>query len=122
MMNVTLVGRVGNDPEIKHFDSGTVKAQISLAVNRRRKDDQPDWFTCEAWGKTAEVIANYVRKGKQIAVRGSLKFDRWNDKTTGAPCERAIISIDEIELLGSKSEVNDSSDTEIALSEADVPY
>jgi single-strand DNA-binding protein len=104
--SVTLVGRVGSDPDIKYFESGTVKARLTLAVNRRKKDDAPDWFDLEIWGKTAEVAANYVRKGKQIAVRGSLKFDRWNDKQTGQERSRFVVRVDDLELLGSKSDTN----------------
>jgi single-strand DNA-binding protein len=77
---VTLVGRVGGDPDVKYFESGTVKCSLTLAVNRRTKNsDQPDWFNLEIWGKTAQIAADYVRKGSLIGVTGSLKFDRWQD-------------------------------------------
>jgi len=112
MNSVTLVGRVGGDPDVKYFESGTVKSQFTLAVNRRKKDDAPDWFNCEAWGKTAEVIANYVTKGKQVAIKGHLKFDRWNDRHTGQERSRAVVHVDEIELLGSRSDTNAASETE----------
>ena len=104
MNNITLIGRVGADPDVKHFESGTVKARFTLAVKRRKKDDQPDWFDVEAWGKTAEVIANYVRKGKQVGVQGSLKFDRWTDKQTGEERSRLVVNVNQLELLGSKSD------------------
>jgi single-strand DNA-binding protein len=112
MNSVTLVGRVGGYPDVKYFESGTVKSQFTLAVNRRKKDDAPDWFNCEAWGKTAEVIASYVTKGKQVAIKGHLKFDRWNDKQTGQERSRAVIHVDEIELLGSRSDTNAAPDDE----------
>ena len=82
---VTLVGRVGGDPDVKYFESGTVKCSLTLAVNRRTKNsDQPDWFNLEMWGKTAQIAADYVRKGALIGVTGSLKFERWQDRNTGA--------------------------------------
>ncbi len=82
---VTLVGRVGGDPDVKYFESGTVKCSLTLAVNRRTKNsDQPDWFNLEIWGKTAQIAADYVRKGSLIGVTGSLKFERWQDRNTGA--------------------------------------
>jgi single-strand DNA-binding protein len=100
---VTLIGRVGGDPEIKYFESGSVKCTLTLAVNRRsRNNDEPDWFSLELWGKTAEVAGQYVQKGKQIAVKGSLKFESWTDKQTGASRSRPIILVDQLELLGSK--------------------
>jgi single-strand DNA-binding protein len=103
----TLIGRVGGEPEVKHFESGTVVAKFTLAVNRRsKKDDQPDWFNCEAWGKTAEVIEKYVSKGKQLAIRGSLKIETWQDKKTGETQSKPVVRVDEVELLGSKNDTN----------------
>ncbi|MFM2064766.1 MAG: hypothetical protein RLZZ507_4437 [Cyanobacteriota bacterium] len=100
---VTLVGRVGGDPDIKYFESGTVKCQLTLAVNRRtRNNDQPDWFNLELWGKTAEVAGNYVRKGSLIGVKGYLKFDTWSDRQTGANRTKPVIHVEQLELLGSK--------------------
>lgn len=99
---VNLVGRVGTEPEIKYFDSGNIKCKLVLAVDRRKKDSGPDWFNLEIWGRTAEVAHNYARKGKQIAVRGSLKLETWNDSTTGVPRSRPVINVDDLQLLGSK--------------------
>jgi len=97
-----LVGRAGRDPEVKYFESGRVKCSLTLAVDRNRKAGETDWFELEMWDKTAEVATNYIKKGKQIAVIGSLKFDRWNDKTTGEGREKPLILVDRLELLGSK--------------------
>ncbi|MBU7583691.1 MAG: single-stranded DNA-binding protein [Nostoc sp. TH1S01] len=106
---VHLIGRVGGDPEIRYFDSGKVKCRLTLAVNRRtRNSDEPDWFELEIWGKTAEVAGNYVRKGKQIAVKGSLKFDTWNDRQTGVSRSKPVILVDQLDLLGSKNDGDSS--------------
>ena len=100
---VTLVGRVGGDPDMKYFESGTVKCRLTLAVNRRsRNNDKPDWFNLELWGKTAEVAGNYVRKGSLIGVKGSLKFDSWSDRQTGVTRSSPVINVEQLELLGSK--------------------
>ncbi|HEY9699732.1 MAG TPA: single-stranded DNA-binding protein [Trichocoleus sp.] len=100
---VTLVGRVGRDPEVKYFESGSVVCKLTLAVDRRRKNnDEPDWFNLEMWGRTAEVAANYVRKGSQIGVSGSLKFDRWQDRGSGAERTSPVIRVERLELLGSR--------------------
>ncbi len=111
---VHLIGRVGNDPDMKYFESGSVKCKLTLAVNRRSKEgEQTDWFNLELWGKTAEVAGNYVRKGKQIAIKGSLKFDSWNDRATGVNRSSPVIQVDQLDLLGSKrdadSDMGDSS-------------
>ncbi len=100
---VTLVGRVGGDPDPKYFESGSVKCKLTLAVNRvGRNSDQPDWFNLELWGKQAEVAANYVRKGSLIGVKGSLKFDTWTDRNTGTARSSPIILVEQLRLLGSK--------------------
>lgn len=100
---VHLVGRVGIDPDVKYFESGAVKCRLTLAVRRlSRKTDQPDWFSLELWDKTAEIAANYVRKGAQIGVIGYLKFDHWLDRNTQVERSSPIIKVDRLDLLGSK--------------------
>jgi single-strand DNA-binding protein len=99
---VSLVGRVGQDPELRYFDSGKIVAKMSLAVNRLRRageDTPPDWFDLEIWGKTAEIAGEYVRKGSMIGVTGQLSFSRWNDKETGEPRIRTVIRVDNLDLL-----------------------
>lgn len=100
---VMLVGRVGIDPDVKYFESGSVVCNLRLAVNRpTSKTDKPDWFDLELWDKRAEVAANYVRKGSLIGVKGSLKFDRWQDRNTGVDRSKPVIRVDRLDLLGSK--------------------
>ena len=77
---IHLIGRVGRDPEVKYFESGKVKCTLTIAVNRIKKDEPPDWFDLELWDKTAEIAANYVKKGSQIGIKGSLKIETWNDR------------------------------------------
>ncbi len=106
----SLVGRAGRDPEVKYFDSGKVKCSFAIAVNRRsrNRDEPPDWFELELWGKTAETAANYVKKGGLVGITGSLRFDRWQDKATGEERQKPIILVDQLDLLGSKRD-NESS-------------
>ena len=99
---VHLVGRAGRDPEVKYFDSGSVKCTLTLAVNRIKRDDPPDWFELEIWGKTAEIAANYVKKGGLIGIQGSMKIETWSDRTSGANRSKPVIRVDKLDLLGSK--------------------
>jgi single-strand DNA-binding protein len=101
---VNLIGRAGRDPEIKYFESGKVLCTLTLAVNRRSKDDEPDWFNLKFWDKTAEIVKNYVRKGSQIGITGSLNIESWSDKTTGSKRFSPVINVDRLELLGSKKD------------------
>ena len=99
---VALVGRAGKDPEVRYFESGSMVANLTLAVNRRSRDDEPDWFPLEIWGKQAQVAADYVRKGSLLGITGSFKLDRWIDKSTGEERTKPVITVDRLELLGSK--------------------
>lgn len=97
---VTLVGRVGGEPDIRHFESGSVKCRLTLAVNRTK--DVTDWFNLEIWGKTAQIAEQYVNKGSLIGVKGSLKFDTWVDRNTGANRMSPVVVVDRLNLLGSR--------------------
>ena len=99
---VALVGRAGRDPEVRYFESGSMVANLTLAVNRRSRDDEPDWFSLEIWGKQAQVATDYVRKGSLLGINGSFKLDRWTDRTSGKERSKPVITVDRLELLGSK--------------------
>ncbi len=106
--SVTLVGRAGRDPEVRYFESGTVVANLTMAVNRRNRDDEPDWFNLEIWGKQAQVAADYVKKGSLIGITGSFKLDTWKDRNTGEDRNKPVVRVDRLELLGSKRDSENS--------------
>ena len=102
MNQITLVGRAGRDPEVRYFDNGDVVANISLAVNRRNREDKPDWFKLEIWGKQAQVAADYVRKGSLLGIIGSFKkVEKWTGKVNAEEHLNVVIRVDRLELLGS---------------------
>ena len=102
--SVTLVGRAGRDPEVRYFESGSVVANLTIAVNRRSRNEEPDWFNLEIWGKQAQVAADYVKKGALLGISGSYKVDTWTDRNTGEGRSKPVIRVDRLELLGSKRE------------------
>lgn len=83
-MNViTLSGNVGKDPEMKYFDSGSVVAHFPFAVsiyNREKKEKDSVWFKCSVWGKKAEFVGEYIKKGSKVIVSGSISFEKFTDK------------------------------------------
>jgi single-strand DNA-binding protein len=99
---VALTGRAGRDPEVRYFESGGMIANFTLAVNRRSREDEPDWFNLEIWGNQAQVAADYVRKGSLLGIIGSFKLDRWTDRSSGEERTKPVINVDRLELLGSK--------------------
>ncbi|MGD1852570.1 MAG: single-stranded DNA-binding protein [Cyanophyceae cyanobacterium] len=106
---VNLVGRVGGDPDMRYFESGTVLCRLTLAVNRPTKnDDQPDWFSLEIWGKAAETAGNYVRKGSLLGIQGRLSIDTWTDRNTNAQRSAPKIRVEQFRFLGSRRD-NDPS-------------
>ena len=81
-----IMGNLTRDPELRYTPSNMAVAQIGVAVNRRWKNPQGEqqeettFVDCEAWGRTAEVITQYLKKGRPIYVEGRLKLDQWQDK------------------------------------------
>lgn len=102
---INIVGRTGQNTDIKYFESGSNKATNSLAVRRMK---ETDWFSLEAWGKTAEVMANYVRKGGLIGVSGQIKIEEWKDRNSGDLRSKLIVDVKELQLLDSKSQEQDT--------------
>jgi single-strand DNA-binding protein len=93
---VSLSGRVGQDPEMLCFESGSVVSHLSLAV--RRSKQQTDWFNLEGWGKTAELLGDYVHKGDPLGIEGYFKIDTWQQN--GIQRSKPVIGIQSLQLLG----------------------
>jgi single-strand DNA-binding protein len=103
MNSINLVGRAGRDPEVKFFESGNTIAELSLAV-RGQKKDETDWFNLKIWGKTAQIAADYVRKGSLIGISGRLTIEKWTDRTSGEERSKPVVVVDRLELLGSRGD------------------
>ena len=96
---VILTGRLTKDPELKHGSSGTAYCKFTLAVNRMKKDDPADFIFCSAFGKTAELIAEYVKKGNNLGVQGRLQQDTY--EKDGEKISNTGVTVDKIEFLES---------------------
>ena len=105
--HVIIIGRLTRDAEIKYTLAGFAISNISMAVNRRRKNgeqwvEETSFFEVNLYGKTAERLKPYLLKGKQIAVEGELRQDRWEQD--GQPRSKVVISADNVQLLGGGKE------------------
>jgi single-strand DNA-binding protein len=109
--HVILEGRLTRDlgadeRSFGYVQSGMARANISIAVNRSKKDangqyvDEVSYFDVVIWGKTAENLKPYLTKGKQILVDGALKQERWQDRQTGENRSRVVINTSTVQLLG----------------------
>lgn len=107
---VDLVGRVGQTPEIRYFESGAMKTSLTLAVKPPYRSETPLWFDLELWGNIAQVAADWVQKGSTIGITGEIVFDRWTDKNTNEPRQKPIIRVNNLELISS-AQRKDSNET-----------
>lgn len=108
MNSVLAVGRAGKDAEIKYFESGKVRANFSIAVNRwdsKTKSEVTDWFNIDVWDKLAEFAGEYIKKGIQVVVDGRIAQNKWTDKVTGNERESFLVVANNIRLLGSKRDM-----------------
>lgn len=103
---ITLVGRAGRDPELRFFESGTSVANLTMAVDKAssNREEEPDWFSLEIWGKQAQVAADYVRKGSLIGVVGRMTSEQWTDRNTGEKRSKPVVKVERLALLGSKAD------------------
>ena len=105
---VMLMGNLTRDPEIKYTPKGTAIANFGIAINRvftpegGEKREEVTFIDLEAWGRTAEVIGEYFKKGRPIFIEGRLKLDQWDDKTTGKKMSKLRVVVDSFEFLGSR--------------------
>ncbi|MGN1153804.1 MAG: single-stranded DNA-binding protein [Candidatus Gastranaerophilaceae bacterium] len=104
MNSTVVVGRAGQDAEIKYFESGKIRTTFSLAVNRwdsKTKSEVTDWFNIDVWDKQAEFAGEYIKKGRLVAVDGRIQTNKWKD-ASGEDRERYLIVANNVRLLGSK--------------------
>ncbi len=113
---VIVVGNCVADPEMKYAGNGTAVAKFRVATNESytdksgTKQDKSEFHSCTAWAKTAEIIGQYLKKGRQVYVEGSLSTSSWDDKTTGEKKYRTEIVVKDFLLLGKHSEASSESE------------
>ena len=106
---VVLVGNLTRDPELRHTPSGTPVCSLRLAVNTRRKDetgqwtDKPNYFDITVWGNQGESCAQYLSKGRPVAVDGRLDWREW-DAQDGSKRQAVEIIADTVQFLGSRGD------------------
>lgn len=109
---VILIGNLGQDPdEPRKTSNGTSVVDISIATVRRNKngENSTDWHTVTCWGRTAEIVHQYLKKGRQVYIEGRLQYDSWEDKDTGKMRKKAKVVADSVQFLGNKNDADNSS-------------
>jgi single-strand DNA-binding protein len=105
---VFLIGNLTRDPELRVTPKGTAICQFGIAVNRQFKDesgatrDETTFVDIEAWGKQGELVSKYLTKGSPAMVEGRLKFDQWEDKTSGQKRSKLKVVLDNVQFLSTR--------------------
>jgi len=113
---VIFVGRLTRDPECRTFTNGGKVAKFGFAVTNRRKnsqtgqwEDEPMFIDCEAFnrgefGKLADTVEQYLKKGSQVYLEGRLHLDQWDDKTTGQKRSKHKLVVENMQMLETRAD------------------
>jgi single-strand DNA-binding protein len=105
---VILAGNLTRDPELRYTPKGTAVARLTLAINRNyttetgEKKEEVSFVDVDAWARQAEIIAQYMKKGRPLLVEGRLKQDTWEDKTTHQKQSKLKVVLEQFSFLDSR--------------------
>lgn len=131
---VTLIGRLGIDPEVKHLEEGKAVANFSLATSESYKDkntgeriETTDWHNIVLWNKRAEIAEKFLKKGSQVYIEGSLKTRKWkdrdgNDRWTTEVLGKQIIMLGRVDINNQENKTNNSVSVNKNESDDDLPF
>lgn len=134
MNRIDLIGRLTRDPELRKTETGHVRADFTIAVNRigaKEEQQQADFIPCRVWGSQAENLTHFMGKGNQIAIEGSLRIDSYTDKDGNTKYTTYVLA-NRIEYLSSKKgEIKEESQEiegnsikmdELEILDSDLPF
>jgi single-strand DNA-binding protein len=107
---VLLMGNLTRDIELRHTSNNQAVARIGIAVNRRWKTpegenrEETTFVDCEAWGRTAEVMSQYLTKGRPVFLEGRLKLDQWEDKETKEKRSKIVVVVENFQFVDSRGD------------------
>ena len=123
MNKISLIGRLGRDPEVKQTANGKSVATFTLAVDRRFKNasgqKEADWVNIVAWDKSAELISQYVKKGDQIGIVGRLQIQNY-DGTDGQKKYVTQVICEEFDFISSKGARQENFSPKVKIEEVDL--
>jgi single-strand DNA-binding protein len=112
---VILAGNLTRDPELRYTPKGTAVARLTLAVNRTytsgeggEKKEEVSFVDVDAWGRQAEVISQYMKKGRPLLVEGRLKQDTWEDKNTKQKQSKLKVVLESFSFIDSGNRAGDA--------------
>lgn len=114
---VILAGNLTRDVELRTVGNQNNLATFGLAVTRKFRNrngeltEETTFVDCEAWGRTAELVAQYLQRGSSCMVEGRLKFHQWTDESTGQQRSRLKVHCEQVQFLGSRSSADGQHDS-----------
>jgi single-strand DNA-binding protein len=111
---ITIVGYLGRDPELRYTPQGTAVCNMSIATTEKRRNGRGEteehtiWFRVAAWGRQAEVDAEYLAKGRQVYVEGRLRVEEYTDRE-GNPRTSLEVNASDIHFLGQRGDAMNGS-------------
>lgn len=102
MNSVQLVGRLTRDPEVRYTDGGSTVARFTVAINRRFKPEEADFIPCVAFGKTAEFLEKYFRKGQRIGLNGRIQTGSYTNQE-GSKVYTTDVIVENVEFVESRN-------------------
>lgn len=124
---VLLIGNLTRDPELRTTPKGTAICQFGLAINRKYKDesgatkDDTTFVDVEAWGKQADLVAQYLSKGSSCFIEGRLRLDQWEDKESKQKRSRLKVVMENVQFLSSKKGPTTPDDPNLPRTTEDAP-
>jgi single-strand DNA-binding protein len=105
---VLLMGNLTRDPEVRYTPKGTAVTELGIAVNRiytgenGEKREEVTFVDVTVWGRTAENVGEYLKKGRPVFIEGRLQLDSWEDKQSGQKRNKLKVVADNVQFLGSR--------------------
>lgn len=120
MNNATILGRLGRDPETTFSKDGKAICKFSVGVTRKFNKEVTDWFNCASFGKTAELIQQYFKKGNQIALQGEIQFGDYTDKD-GVKRYTTTLVVNSFDFIAGNGNNTNGGNQEVATTEFSEP-
>jgi single-strand DNA-binding protein len=133
--SVFLIGNVTRDTELRFTPKGTPVSEISIAVNRKWKDgndqkrEEVTFVDVTFWGRTAEIAAEYLKKGAPAFIEGRLALDTWEDRETGQRRQKLKVVCENLQLLGDRPSLETAGsgaarqrDPDLDIQPDDIPF
>lgn len=123
--DVTLIGNLGSDPEMKYIPNGKAVCEFPLATSRQWKNkdgskgEDTQWHRCVVWEARAETCAKYLKKGSKICVKGEIRYDKW--EKDGVKMTSAKIHVSNFVFLDKKGDTQAATSNQPA-DDSDIPF